>query len=187
VKNPSELPAASRIPAPLSGWLAVLCLLSSVLCLSAGCANYRLGTGTTQKFSSIYITPVTSDALIPQARVLVATQVREAFIRDGRVALAGSPEQADAVLTIKLSSYSRQVVVSQQDDTGRARRFDVTLLAHATLTDNRTRQPYFTERPLEAKRGVFTDSGLVPSEYEGMPLLAETLANETVHAVLDTW
>src|SRR6478736_7464378 len=76
----------------------------AVLCFGVGCANYRLGTGTTQKFSSIYITPVTSDALIPQARVLVATQVREAFIRDGRVTLAGSPEEADAVLTIKLSS-----------------------------------------------------------------------------------
>jgi hypothetical protein len=91
------------------------------------------------------------------------------------------------VLMVKLSSYGRQVVVSQQNDTGRARRFEVTLLAHATLMDNRTRAAYFTERQLEAKRGVFTDSGLVPSEYEGMPLLAETLANQTVHAVLDTW
>jgi hypothetical protein len=34
---------------------------------------------------------------------------------------------------------------------------------------------------------VFTDSGLVPSEYQALPLLAELLAGETVHAVLDTW
>jgi hypothetical protein len=40
---------------------------------------------------------------------------------------------------------------------------------------------------LTAKRGVFTDSGLVPAEYEGMPLLAEQLASEAAHAVLDTW
>lgn len=153
----------------------------------AGCANYHLGTGAALKFSSIYVAPVTSDALIPQARVLVATQVREALLRDGRVTLAESADQADVVLTIQLSSYARQVVVSRQDDTGRARRFDVTLLAHATLLDNRTKQPYFTDRQLEAKRGIFTDSGLVPSEYEGLPLLAESLASETVHAVLDTW
>lgn len=167
--------------------LAVLGLLSSVLCSTSGCANYQLGTGATAKFTSLYVAPVTSEALIPQARVLVATQVREALIRDGRVTLADSPEQADAVLTIVLSSYNRQVVVSQQDDTGRARRFDVTLLAHATLVNTRTKEHYFTQRPLEAKRGIFTDSGLVPSEYDGLPLLAESLANETVHAVLDTW
>ena len=169
------------------GLFAVFGLLFAVLGLATACSNYQLGTGTTAKFRSLYVAPVKSDALIPQARVLVATQVREALLRDGRVTLAESPEQADAVLTIVLSSYNRQVVVSLQDDTGRARRFEVTLLAHATLVDNRTKQPYFTQRPLEAKRGVFTDSGLVPAEYEGLPLLAETLASETVHAVLDTW
>ncbi len=178
-------------PASLRGWFAVfpglVCLLSFVLCLAAGCASYHLGTGSALKFSTLFVAPVNSDALIPQARVLVATQVREALIRDGRVALVDRPEQADAVLTITLSSYNRKVAVSLSDDTGRARRFDVTLQAKLTLTDNRTKQPYFTQRPVEASRGVFTDSGLVPSEYEGLPLLAESLANETVHAVLDTW
>jgi hypothetical protein len=170
-----------------AGFAVLFCLLSSVLCLFTGCSNYQLGTGSTVKFSSLYVAPIKSDALLPQARVLVATQVREALLRDGRVRLADSAEQADAVLTIVLSSYNRQVVVSRQDDTGLARRFEVTLLAHATLADNRTKQTYFAQRPLEAKRGIFTDSGLVPAEYEGLPLLAEDLANATVHAVLDTW
>jgi len=177
---------ALRSPA----WLGVAgCLLSSVACLlfATSCSNYHLGTGSTAKFTSLYVAPVTSEALIPQARVLVATQVREALIRDGRVTLADSPEHADAVLTLVLATYSRQVVVSKQDDTGLARRFEVTLVARATLVDSRTKQPYFTSRVLEAKRGVFTDSGLVPAEYEGLPLLAEDLANKTVHAVLDTW
>jgi len=166
---------------------AVFWLLFSVLCFATSCSHYQLGTGTAPKFSSIYVAPVKSDALIPQARVLVATQVREALLRDGRVTLADSADHADAVLTIVLSSYTRQVVVSRQDDTGLARRFEVTLLAHATLLDTRTKQTLFNERPLTAKRGIFTDSGLVPAEYEGMSLLAEDLGNATVHAVLDTW
>jgi len=169
------------------GLFAALGLLLGVLGLVTGCANYRLGTGSTAKFSSLYVAPIKSDALIPQARVLVATQVRDALLRDGRVTLADSAEQADAVLTIVLSTYSRQVVVSLEEDTGRARRFEVTLLANATLVDNRTKQAYFSQRPLQAKRGIFTDSGLVPAEYEGLPLLAEDIANATVHAVLDTW
>lgn len=166
--------------------LSVLCALFSVLCLS-GCASYRLGTGTQPKFATLFIAPVTTETLIPQARELVTTQLREALIKDGRVTLVDSLAQADAVLQLSLNGYDRTVAVSRQDDTGLARRFDVTLRAQATLTDRRTQQPLFTKRPLIARRGVFTDSGLVPAEYQGLSLLAEQLAVETVHAVLDTW
>lgn len=155
--------------------------------LLSACANYKLGAGGTLKFSTLFVAPVTSEALLPQARVLVTTQIREALLRDGRVTLVDSADQADAVLTVSLHRYNRSVAVSRPDDTGLARRFDLTLEARATLTDNRTKQPYFTQRQLEAKRGVFTDSGLVPSEYEALPLLAEILGKEAVHAVLDTW
>ncbi|HEY8993658.1 MAG TPA: LPS assembly lipoprotein LptE [Lacunisphaera sp.] len=155
-------------------------------CLT-GCAGYRLGTGSEPKFATLYIPPVTSEALIPQARTLVTSAVREAFIKDGRVTLVDTASAADAVLTITLAGYERSVAVSRTDDTGLARRFDVTLKAQATLTDNRTKQAYFSRRSLDSTRGVFTDSGLVPSEYQALPLLAEQLANEAVHAALDIW
>lgn len=157
------------------------------LSLATSCSNYHLGTGTKVKFSTLFIAPVTSKTVIPQAQVVITTQLREAFIKDGRVAIVDSPESADAVLRITLIGYDRTATVSRSDDTGLARRFDLTLKAEATLTDNRTKETYFADRILSAKRGVFTDSGLVPAEYETMPLLAEQLASETVHAVLDVW
>ena len=168
------------------GWIAALGLLVSALCFT-GCAGYQLGTGTQPKFTTLFIAPVTTEALIPQARELVTTQLREAFLKDGRVKLVASPAEAEAVLRISLTGYDRTVAVSRQDDTGLARRFDVSLRAHATLTDQRTQQALFALRPLTAKRGVFTDSGLVPAEYQALSLLAEQLASEAAHAVLDTW
>lgn len=175
-------PVASKLATcgPLAG------LLVLAVCL-AGCAGYQLGTGTTPKFTKLFIPPVTTEALIPQARELVTTQLREAFLKDGRVTLVNSPAEADAVLQVALTGYDRAVAVSRQDDTGLARRFDVSLRAHVTLTDERTKQALFVRRPLTAKRGVFTDNGLVPSEYQALPLLAEQLAGEVSHAVLDTW
>lgn len=166
--------------------------LSSFLCLLGfvaltGCANYQLGTGTTPKFSKLFIAPVGSDALIPQAQALVTTQVREAFIKDGRVALVSSAEEADAVLKITLVNYHREVGVVRPDDTGLARRYDVTLQAKATLTGKGEVAVLFENRELLAKRGVFTDSGQIPSEYQTLPLMAEMLAKEAVRAVLDTW
>lgn len=168
------------------GFARIIGLMGLCLMLTS-CAHYQLGTEAKIKFSTLFIAPVTSKTVIPQAQALFTTQVREAFIRDGRVTLVDSPEGADAVLRISLVGYDRTVAVSRTDDTGLARRFDVTLQAHATLTDNRSQRAYFSERTLTAKRGVFTDSGLVPAEYEGLPLLAEQLAGETLHAVLDVW
>lgn len=182
------LPVRISTPNP-AGYAAFLrgALLAGFCVLLSACAHYQLGTGTQTKFATLFIAPVASKTVIPQAQALVTTQLREAFIRDGRVTLVDSPEAADAILALSLDRYERIVAVSRDDDAGLARRFDVSLLAHATLTDNRLKQPYFTDRPLIAKRGVFTDSGLVSAEYETLTLLAEQLASHAVHAALDVW
>ena len=175
---------AAALPLTRIGtWLLVL----AAACLLAGCTAYQFGTGSQPKFATLYLAPVNGETPLPQAQALFTTQLREAFIRDGRVALVGSAEAADAVLQVSVTGYDRTVALSRPDDTGLARRFDVSLRARATLTDNRSKQNYFIRRPLAAKRGVFTDSGLVPAEYQALPLLAEQLAAATLHAVLDTW
>lgn len=171
------------------GWTRRLpwCALLGLSLLLAGCSHYQLGTGASPKFTTLFISPVASTALIPQAQSLVTTQVRQAFLKDGRVRLVNSAAEADAVLTLTLVRYERDLSVSLPTDTGLGRRFDVTLEARATLRDTRTATVYFTDRALLAKRGAFTDSGLVPAEYQLLPLLAEQLAGETVHAALDVW
>ncbi len=151
------------------------------------CAHYRLGTGTQPRFSRLYIAPVNSDALVPQAQALVSIQLREAFLKDGRVTLADSADSADAVLKVTLTNYRREAVVALTSDTSLARRFDVTLTAKATLTLSAGAAPAFADRPLVATRGVFTDSGQQQAEYQNLPLLAEILAGQAVHATLDTW
>jgi Lipopolysaccharide-assembly len=170
-----------------SATLLGLLALGLAALLPAGCAHYQLGTGTKAKFTTLFLAPVRCDVLLPQAQVLFTTQLREAFIKDGRVTLVNSAASADAVLQVALLGYDRTVVVSLPTDKGLARRFDESLRASATLSDNRTQQALFANRPLTVQRGVFTDSGQIPAEYQALPLLAEQLAGETVHAVLDTW
>ncbi len=152
-----------------------------------GCAGYQLGTGSTPKFATLFVAPVKTEALIPQARAELTTRLREAFIRDGRVRLVNAPADADAVLEVTVATYQRDVAVTRADDTGLARRFDITLQARASLLNNRGTQPWFTDRVLEARRGAMTDDGLVPAETQLLPILGEALATEAVHAVLDTW
>ena len=155
--------------------------------LLAACAHYRLGTDGKLAFATLYIEPVENKALLPQASALVGTQLRESILRDGRVTLVNDPAEADAILHVTLANYSRAQTAARSDDTGLARKFQLTLLAVCTLRDNRTSKVLFEKRPVSAVKEAYTDSGQLQSEYNTLPLLATSLADAIAHAVLDVW
>jgi outer membrane lipopolysaccharide assembly protein LptE/RlpB len=161
-------------------------LSAAALGLLSACAHYRLGTGGALAFHTLYIAPVESEAQVPQARALVGTQIREAFLRDGRVALVNSADEAEAVLRVTLKSYAREANVARADDTGLASKFSLTLAAECTLR-TRDGRALFEKRPVNAQRDTYTDSGQLQSEYQTLPLLADALATNIRHAVLDVW
>ncbi len=166
---------------------AALPLLVPLLLTLAGCAHYQLGTSARPGFTTLYVAPVDSRVLLPQARAIVATAVREALLRDGRVTLTASPESAEATLRITLAGYDRTVMASNSADTGLAREFALSLRASCTLTDNRTGRPLFSGREITATRNAYVDSGQLQVEYQALPLLAEKLADQVAHSVLDVW
>jgi hypothetical protein len=171
----------------------------AALTAGSGCANYHLGMQGKLAFQTVFIEPVDNTAGVPQATPLISTQLREAFIRDGRVQVVASPELADATLKVTLVQYNRVVATVLPNDTGRARKFDVSLQASCTLRD-RTGAILFENRAVTAQRQVFTgdDPGALPpgapyisnqrqAEYQALPLIASTLADRVTHTTLDVW
>jgi outer membrane lipopolysaccharide assembly protein LptE/RlpB len=171
-----------------------------LLGLLSACSHYQLGTATKPAFATLYVEPVTTKILLPQSQALIESQVRSAFLRDGRVALVNSPEAAEATLTLNITEYRREVATQRRDDTGLARKFALTLGVDCTLVQ---RQPspartLFEKRTVTVRRDAYTDSGQklpsgtavsgqLQSEYQALPLLADALAEKITHAVLDVW
>jgi hypothetical protein len=155
-----------------------------------------LGTGGKLAFTTLYVEPVRNKVLLPQAQAVVSSEVREAFIRDGRVEIVDSPEAADAVLTVVITDYHREMIATREADIGLASKFAVTLGATCSLRDNRSGRDLFKDRVISAERDAYTDNGQPAStltgdqlqaEYNLLPLLGESLADKVTHAVLDTW
>jgi hypothetical protein len=165
---------------------AFLCLGLVGLLLS-GCSNYRLGTGTELSVRTLYIAPVVNESNLPQAVAPVSAQLRETFLRDARIILVNTPDEADAILTVTLVRYGRESQVRQTVDTGLTRKFDVTLDAEVTLRDTSEKKSIFENRKVQAVRQVFVDSGQLQAEYTNVPLLAEELAKNIRSASLDAW
>ncbi len=173
-----------RVRLPVS---ALVPLLSLGLLGVSACSHYQLGTKTKLAFATLYVAPVENRAMLPQAQAIVATEIRDALLKDGRVTLVTSPEAADATLRITLVGYEREVAVASSVDTGLARKFALSLRAACTLTDNRTGKPLFTHREIRVTKDAYTDSGQLQAEYQALPLLAGALAGKVAHTVLDVW
>jgi hypothetical protein len=151
-----------------------------------GCAHYQLGTSGKVSFSTLYVAPVESQTLLPQAREIISTQLREAFARDGRILIVNSADAADATLHITLHDYRRDVASVLENDTGLARKFILTLDVACTLS-SKTGGDLFADRIVSVQRDAFTDGGQLQSEFQTVPLLAEALSRKIVHTVLDVW
>ncbi len=172
--------------------LVALCL--SLSFAASGCSHYRLGAEGRLTFTRIYIAPVENEIALPQVVAVFSTQLRERFLRDSRITLVNSPEAADAVLTVSLSNLNRGVATARPDDTGLARKFELSLQALCTLRDQRTQAVLFEKRPVSASRQLFTtpgpdsrESNQLQAEYNLMPTLAQALADRIAHTVLDVW
>ena len=170
----------------LTSVLALL-VLGAGLFLANGCANYQLGTGGHPTFRTLFVEPVANKTLLPQAQAIVSTRLRDAFARDGRVSLVNSAADADATLAVVITEFHREIAAVREGDTGLARKFNETLGTTCTLRESRSGKMIFENRPISAMREVFTDSGQLQSEYQTIPLLAETLASKVAHAALDVW
>ena len=175
----------SAFPNKSAGLLRALLLGASLL--GPACSHYHLGTRTSLPFTTLYVAPVENRALLPQAQALVAAEIRDALLKDGRVTVVTTPEAADAVIRVSLVGYDRDVQAANPADTGLAREFALNLRAACTLTDRRTGRPYFAGRVLRVTKNAFTDSGQLQSEYQTLPLLAQALADKVAHAILDVW
>ena len=149
------------------------------------CSHYHMGAPGNPVAQTVFVAPATNSSFAPQAGPLVTDAVRLALARDGRIELANTGTAA-ATLSIRLVHFERDALAARHGDTALARKFAAKLTAEITLvgSDGKT---LIDRRSIEVARDVFVDSGLQPTEYQTMPLLAEALATEIAHALLDTW
>lgn len=180
----------------LRGTLTILA--AAALTLSTACKSYQLGHPAELPFETIFIQPAKNDSFAPQAQALVSSEVREAVIRDGRVKLVANPNEADAVLTVTLTDYTRRGNSRSQADTEIAQDFDLRLYASLDLYDQRNGQFLFEERRIDARATGYTNDpfaapgtpntqDLIQSEYNAMPRLARDLGRKAADELLSAW
>ncbi len=166
------------------------------LALFSGCASYHLGSPTKLPFESIYIRPAANDSFAPQSQALLSGQIREAFIHDGRVKVLSNESDADAVLEVTITDYTRSSSARDSTDTVIARSFDLSLHATVSLYNNNQGDFFFQDRLLTDRTSAYIENpyiedsdkqGFIQAEYQAMPRLARGLARKIADEVLSPW
>jgi len=178
--------------------IASLLTLGLATLIALGCKSYQLG-GPELPFESIYVKPATNDSFAPQAQALLSGQIRDAFIRDGRLRLTISEESADAVLLVNLTKYDRRAASRARADTVQARDFDLFLHAEVSLYDQNRGDYLFEARNISERSNAYVDNPylddstddlqgfFLQAEYQAMPRLTHDLARKIADEVLSPW
>ena len=179
-----------------AGILAMLAMLT--VAFMSGCKSYQFGNPVGLPFESIYIKPVANDSFAPQAQALLSTQIRDAFIRDGRAKLVTSRKAADAVLIVNLTEYNRRAAARQSVDTAVAASFSLVLAVEVSLFNQNKKEYYFQERIIQESSNAYVDDpyatpgtiqtqDFLQTEYQAMPSITRDLARRIADEVLYPW
>ena len=178
------------MPSLRSSFLFSLSILS--LFFLNGCSQYEWSRPA-PPFKTIYVQPATNDSSAPQAQASLSAQIRQAFIRDGRLRLVSKPAEADAILQVNLTNYRRNTSARSSNDSELAAGFDLVLEARIALFDPSASKYLIKARDLSANTSTFAsdpitgDDNFSLSEYQAMPRLTNALANRIADEILGVW
>ena len=162
-------------------WLAAATFL---LTLFSGCAHYQMGAANNPPFSTIYVAPAKTSAIIPQAQTVLTEQVRTALAQAG-FKLA-SEDYADVLLNLTLSDTAIQPAATASNDSGLGASYDVQLLVTYSL-ERQGGKALFSNRTASARQTVFAADGFSQAKTQAVPVITRRLATKIADDVASTW
>lgn len=160
-----------------------LVALGLFLSLGAAC-RYTLGPGEELPFESVHVRLVRNDSLAPQTGPLLSRALREEIIRQGRLRLVNTADEADVLLIVRLTDYERRPEAFRSDDTALAAGFHMGLYAEVTLQSTAGGRTFFKDRSFRAHASTLREN-LATSPVSRQPLMAASreLARKIAHSI----
>ena len=153
--------------------------------LLSGCAGYRLGpaNGMAAGEKSIQIRPFSNATLEPRLTDAVTAQLRREIQRDGTFRLA-SQDDADIVLTGKITRYHRRELSLSEADTLTPLDFLLTLTAQVTARE-RGSDKVLLDKTVTGSTLMRIGTDLTEAERQALPILAADLAKNVTALLAD--
>lgn len=165
--------------------LAKLLLFPVLGLILSGCTGYRVGSTLPESIQTVSLT-IVNETDEPSIEVQVMKALRSELQMDGRLAIR-SQSEADAVLSVTLTSYYLSPMAYDRERGTLAREYRMILNGRAVLYDADTGD-VIMETPRVAGRADFPYvADLTTAKLGALPDAADDLARKVVSATVTTW
>jgi hypothetical protein len=155
--------------------------------LSAGCISYFSERNAPLEFDKIYVAPIKNDSFAPQAQELLTKQIRKKLATHPGLEVVSSPENA-GILEITIVDFGQSTATTSDNDTIRAKSFDVRMAVVCTLSNSETGKVYFTDFSIvEAVECHVLNNDFQASQYQAIPKLTSKLADRIYDFIYNLW
>jgi hypothetical protein len=173
-------------------WPGCLARILAGLVLAAllgGCAGYRVGDISgrhLQGVRSVYVPVAKNSSLEADLQVLVTDAIIQRFNNDGTLEVNQTGD-ADSELDVTLDTVRRSPVASSTSNILTTSEYQLTISAKVTYVNRRLGRKIFENATVNGTTTYFTQSDILESERQALPLAAQDLANNAVKLVTEGW
>lgn len=160
-------------------------VFSLAMLLLTGCAHYQLGSGNNPGYRTIAFAPIDNRSFAPQIHAVLTDALFRQFAQGGGMVVEEQKDNPEVILQVIVTDFQKYIGATKSTDTGSARSLAMTLKATATLSDASGKQLYSQE--FSASQEFYADTGMSRAESEGLPQLADALAQKIYRAVVSKW
>jgi hypothetical protein len=161
-------------------------LMILIACVVSGCMGYRVGPLHQSNYRSVAVPMFQNKTLMPQLEAQVTNAVIKRFQSDGMLEVRAM-EQADIVVTGLIVDYERVALRSLKLDTGTTREYRVRITAEISVRESSTGKLVIEKQKYTGSAETFIGEDQQSAEFQVLPLVADDLARQIVHALTESW
>jgi hypothetical protein len=154
--------------------------------LLTGCMGYRLGGSRPAGIESVAMAPVVNATGEPAIEIQVTHAMRERIQFDGRMQLVNDPENADALIEIRLTDFSMSPIAFRSDLKTTPLIYRLRITGTARLRSTATGE-VLSEASTYGEATFDFKSDLTTSKRDAEPIAAREIAKFMLDDMIERW
>lgn len=154
--------------------------------LTAGCANYRVGSSLPPDVKSIYVPTFVNRTGEPRLEAATTRAAIARFQSDGTLVIAERGD-ADVVLDVLLTSLTMEPLRFAEDSVKTATEYRMTVLADMTVTHQQTGEVILKKSRVKGEADFIPTGDLFSAKRDNLPEVADDLSRRLVEGLVEFW
>lgn len=156
------------------------------LCVLPGCVGYQLGSMLPPDIQTVYVPTFINETEEPLLEIETTRAAISEIQRDGSLRIA-SADEADALLTVRLTGFRLQPLAYDRDRRAAAEEYRMFITASIVLTRQSTQEVIARSPRVTGEATFFLLGDMTSSKQSALPDASRDLAHLIISQIVEAW